>query len=295
MTSIQNQSLAPGLSARQNALSDARFSSYVRKQSLNAYESLDAGLTIQTKEGDIVTLTSNTYSEFDAFMYNSKGVLQTESGKAAVMQNQREITLTSGESFSFSVAGDLSEEELKDIEAIVKGIDEVISKMAQGDMDGAVANALSMGGYDTVSMYSADITYQKSYTMTSETRTETVKTAPETQILPKEENNPLPSVREPFPENHSPQKKKNNSIKNINQFVEKMAKALENHDEKLVDKARKPVDKLFKHHLKELKTNHKGRETSTYNAVEDAGRQVNKLIDQMTGKMFKNCFSALME
>ncbi len=56
MSTIVNQPLAAG----QNALSDAQFSSYVRKQSFHAYESLDAGLTIKTKEGDIVTLTSNS-------------------------------------------------------------------------------------------------------------------------------------------------------------------------------------------------------------------------------------------
>ncbi|MCK5350629.1 MAG: hypothetical protein KAJ25_14625, partial [Desulfobacula sp.] len=128
MSTIPNLPLTAGLLPRQNTLPDARFSSYIQKQSLSAYESLDAGLTIQTKEGDLVTLTSNTYSEFDAFMYDSKGVLQTETGKAVVTQNIREITLTSGESFSFSVVGDLSEEELGDIEAIVKGIDQVIAQ-----------------------------------------------------------------------------------------------------------------------------------------------------------------------
>ncbi len=148
---------------RQNALQDAQFSNTVKKQSLSAYESLDAGLTIKTKEGDLVTLTSNTHAGLDAFMYNGKGIVETGSGSAVVTQNQREITLTSGESFSFSVVGDLSEQELTDIESIVKGIDEVIAEMAEGDMDDALDKALSMGGYDTVSMYSADITYQRSY------------------------------------------------------------------------------------------------------------------------------------
>ncbi|MBU1341918.1 MAG: hypothetical protein KKE44_18575 [Proteobacteria bacterium] len=304
MTSIQSQSLSAGPSPRQNALSDSQFSSYVRKQSFSAYESLDAGLTIQTKEGDLVTLTSNTFSEFDALMYNSKGVLQTEAGKVTVTQNQRQITLTSGESFSFSVVGDLSEEELADIEAIVKGIDEIISQMAQGDMDDAVSKALSMGGYDTVSMYAADITYQKSYAMRSEIQGQTGEIADTnqaqggdvveaSQIVPEEET-AIPSVKEPFPENHRPRKRKHNSIHNINQFIEKMAERLEKYEEKLVEKAQKPIDKLFRHHLKDAKNNNKDQ-TSSYNAIETAQKQVSRLIDKMAGEIFKENFSAFFQ
>ncbi len=89
--------------------------------------------------------------------------MQTKSGGKAVSQNQREITLTSGESFSFSVTGNLNEKELVDIENIVKGIDGIISEMARGNMNDAVKKALSMGHYDTVSMYLANISYRKSY------------------------------------------------------------------------------------------------------------------------------------
>ena len=70
MSSIQSQFLTTGPSPQQSALSDSQFSSYVKKQSYSAYESLDAGLTIQTREGDLVTLSSNTYSKLDAFMYS---------------------------------------------------------------------------------------------------------------------------------------------------------------------------------------------------------------------------------
>ena len=293
MSTIPNQPLTAGLLPRQNTLPDARFSSYIQKQSLSAYESLDAGLTIQTKEGDLVTLTSNTYSEFDAFMYDSKGVLQTETGKAVVTQNIREITLTSGESFSFSVVGDLSEEELGDIEAIVKGIDQVIAQMTAGDMGGAVAKALSMDGYDTVAMYSADISYQKLYAMTSEVQAETVKTMPGSEILPKEENT-IPSIIDFFPENYRPRNKKHNIINYIDKFIEKMAKDLEKVDEKLIDKIQKPIDKLFRSHLKDAKKNH-GEETSTYNAIENARKQIEKMIDQMAGKIFKDQFSGFFK
>ncbi len=291
MSSIQSQGLAAGLMPQKNALSDAQFSSYIRKQSFSAYESLDAGLTIKTKDGDLVTLTSNSFSELDAFMYNSKGVLQTESGKAVVTQNYREITLNSGDSFTFSVVGDLSEEELEDIEAIVKGIDEIISEMAEGDMDEAVDKALSMGGYDTVAMYAADLTYQKSYAVASEVQAQTIETKPELEILPEEES-PIPETRKPFPENGAPRRRRKNSIKNINKFVERMAEKLEEKEDRLVEKAQKPIDKLFKKYLKEMDDDN---DRPRYNAIENARKKVENVIENMAKKVFKNYFSAFLD
>ncbi|MBU2431175.1 MAG: hypothetical protein KKH99_10820, partial [Proteobacteria bacterium] len=144
MNTIHSQAMTPA-SVRQEALSDAQFSSYVRKQSLSVSEHMKAGLTIKTKEGDLVTLSSSSYARMDSYLYDSKGALKTETGTVAVSQNIREITLASGERFAFSVSGDLNEEELADIENIVKGIDDIISQMAEGDMEGAVADARAMG------------------------------------------------------------------------------------------------------------------------------------------------------
>ncbi len=303
MSSISNQPLLASAAPRQNYLSDAQFLSYVRKQSISAYENLDAGLTIQTKEGDLVTLTSNSYAQLDAHMYDSRGVLQTESGSAMVTQNRREITLTSGESFSFSVIGDLSEAELADIEAIVKGIDEVISEMVQGDMDDAVDKALSMGGYDTVSMYAADISYERSYQIvsqtTSQTGAQTMGSIPEAQpeMLPKEES-PAVSANKFFPENYTPGKQQESAIKNINKFIEKMTEQLAKHEAKLVDKAQKPIDKLFRHHLEDVKKDldsDRDQKFSPYNAIDKVRQQIEKFIDKMAKKMFKDHFETFME
>ena len=303
MSSISNQPVVAGAVPRQNYFSDAQFSSYVRKQSISAYENLDAGLTIQTKEGDLVTLTSNSYAQLDAHMYDSRGILQTESGRAMVTQNTREITLASGESFSFSVVGDLSDAELADIEAIVKGIDEIISEMVQGDMDGAVEKALSMGGYDTVSMYAADISYERSYQIvsqtTSQTGAQTMGSIPEAQpeMLPKEES-PAVSANKFFPENYTPGKQQESAIKNINKFIEKITEQLAKHEAKLVDKAQKPIDKLFRHHLEDVKKDldsDRDQKFSPYNAIDKVRQQIEKFIDKMAKKMFKDHFETFME
>ena len=300
-----HQPVMAGPTPRRNNFSDAQFSSYVRKQSISAYESLDAGLTIKTKEGDLVRLTSSSFAELDAHSYNSKGILQTESGMAMATQNTREITLTTGESFSFLVVGDLSEEELADIGAIVKGIDEIISEITEGDMDEAVEKALSMGGYDTVSMYAADISYQRSYQMMSDVRAETVTPVLEAEAKPELEPvlqdgnlNQLSTII-PYPENRSPRKKRDNTIEDINKFFEKMVDKLEKYQEKLIDKAQQPIAQLFSHHLDDIqhnKKNHKkGEKQSLYNTVNNVGKQIDKLIDQMQKKMFQNHVSNLFE
>ncbi len=280
MSSMETNSLSPGMSPRQNALSDEQFAGYVRKQSISARESLDAGLTIKTREGDIVTLESNTYSELDSFAYDSKGILATESGTAMSAQSIREITLRSGESFSFSVQGDLSAQELEDIEAIVKGIDGVISEVAEGDMDDAVAKALSMGGYDTISEYSADISYQRSYAVRSQVQEQNINAIPEAYRQPKEEVAET-SFKDFFTET--------NSMIDFEGLLEKVLDELEKHEEKLVGKAQKPIDKLFKHHLDNLEKE-KEDGSHVFRAVENARKQIEAGIEKMMEKMAKGIF-----
>jgi hypothetical protein len=300
MSYIPSQFNPAGLSSRQTVLPDAQFSSVVRQQSLSAQESLNAGLTIKTKEGDVVTLSSNTYAHLDAYSYNSKGLVQSEGGTAVASHNYREVTLSSGEQFSFSVVGDLNEQELEDIEAIVKDIDEIIEEMAKGDMNDAVALALNMGGYDSVSAYSADITYERSYSPTSQTQMEQAALTEETISDPVSENNvlapperPIPPV-EPFPENTRPWRRKSHSVKNIDHFIEKMAEKFEAMEDRPLAKSKDPVDRLFDHHLNKTKNN-KGRGNSEAAVLSEARKQVEKLIEQLTQKVFDQYMSGMLK
>ncbi len=286
MNSIQTQPMAAGMQSNYPSLSDAQVASYMRKQSVSAYESINAGLKIQTKDGDVVTLTSNSFAQLDSYMYNSKGVLQTPDGTMVSSLSQREVTLATGESFTFSVDGTLSEDELDDIEDIVKSIDEIISEMASGDMEEAIEKAVAMGTYDTVSMYAADISYEKNVAATVETqaRAAAIETAPAPEILPREEPKLSPQLKA-FPENHAPRKKRKNSIKDINRFVERMAEKLEKHPEKLIKKSEKALDKLFDHHLRNEKKN-RGSKNSAFNAIEKTHKKLNKYLDKMFEKLF---------
>jgi len=259
---------SPGLIQDQGNLQNSKFSSHSRKQSVSAYESLNTGLTIKTREGDIVTLSSNSFSQLDAFEYNSRGEIQTDSANARASQHTREITLTTGEQFSFSVQGDLNEQELADIEAIVKGVDSIAAEVAEGDMDEAFEKAMSMGNYSSVSMYSAEISHQQSYSVSEETRsTSQGDLSGSAPGLVTDGENPQRSLP-------------------VNRFVEEMVQLIEDQEEKLLAKAQQPLMALFEQLMKN-KEDADERETPAYGALKSMGDAVNQLIDDLLEKAFE--------
>src|SRR6056297_3037987 len=119
----------------------------------------------------MVSLSTSQYSELEAYEYSNQGVVSNEDGYAATSYNIREITLSTGETFAFTVEGDLNEEELEDIESIITGVDGIIGEMMEGDLQDAFSQAMRMGYYDSISSYEADITLQYGYAMYSEAQT----------------------------------------------------------------------------------------------------------------------------
>lgn len=287
MSSIQQQPLAAGSYQNCPSNCEPKIGAYVKKQSITASQSLSAGLTIQTKDGDLVTLNSASYFGYDALMYDSEGKIESPNANFLVKQSHSEVTLSSGESFSFMVVGDLSEQELADIEDIIKGIDEIIAEMAQGDMEEAVELAMGMGSYDTVSMYAADISYERNFQATAEIAAaeKIVKPEPVPEILPSEESE-IPVDIKPFPENHAPRKRRKNSIQNISGYVEKMMEKLEKHEDKQIARSKKAVDKLFDHHMKRGRRNERAQENTAFNYLEKVQKQVDKFIDKIANKIF---------
>lgn len=299
MSSIPSQSAPAGLSSLQHALSDAQYSTYARQVSVRAKESLNAGLTIQTREGDLVTLNASSYAEFDSHSYNSQGVVQTENGRAVALQNYREMTLASGERFSFSVEGHLSEEELQDIEAIIGGVDGIIEQMTEGDMEEAVDMALNMGGYSTISSYSADISYERFYSRT----TRAVGRAGSVPALNAGDSNHITGLPAPDTPVSQPESPRNSDLflaasqdlfGNITRLMEEIARNLQDQDDALLAKSREPLDRLFSHHLE--KTG-QGQDESAplVTALNETRKQVEQLIDQLTDGIFSRQVSSFQE
>jgi len=267
MNSISDTS-SQGLTGNRGYLQDTRFSSHSRQLSMSAHERLDTGLTIQTKEGDIVTLSSSSFSEFNAYEYNSQGQIQTDAGYALISQHSREVTLSTGDQFSFSVQGDLNEQELADIEAIIKGVDGIVAEVAQGDMDEAVAKAMSMGGYSTVSMYSAEISHERYYAVTEETRSISQGILPDS--TPAASGPPVSNI-----------------MGHAAHLVDKMAGFLEKQEEKILAKAQSPLASLFEQLLKNSADDSEEKNIPAYEALKIAGEQIDQMINDRLKKIFE--------
>lgn len=285
MNNITSQFPLAGFSSRQAPLSEFRSAGYVKEQSYRSQESLNTGLVIQTKDGDQVTLTSNSFSEMDAYMYDSKGVVQTDSGTAAFSHNVREVTLASGQSFSFTVEGDLSEEELEDIDSIIQGLDGVISEMKDGDMSGALDKAINIGNFDTVSSYAADISYQRSYEMSSAVSATATQFQPAAEQSSEEQPLAAPAA-ESSPELNPFQGKKK-GLMDFDKFFKKMIKQFEAHEDKQIGLAKDPINKLFKHHLDEIGQDDDAS-GSIYSALETAMNDIDSLIQEKMNSLFND-------
>ncbi len=265
--------LAELFSQYNNPLADFRSSTYVREQSFRSRESFATDLVLQTKEGDQVTLRSNSFSQLDAFTYDSRAILQTESEITVASQSQREITLASGESFSFTVEGELNEAELEDIEAIVKGLDGVMSEMSQGDTAGALDKVMEMENFRSVSAFAADITYQRSYEIRTEVASTVTSTAPVQESVPG---------------------KKNGQFFDFNTIFKKLENQLLIHGNKLLSNAQGPINKLFKHHLHALGKENEGN-NPIYSALESVMEDITSMIEEIAGNFFNEQLSAVQD
>ncbi|WDP91702.1 MAG: hypothetical protein HUN04_19135 [Desulfobacter sp.] len=271
---------------------------------VNSYESLNAGLTIQTREGDIVTLSASMFSELDANEYTSQGEFAGKRGSVSAAYNEREITLSTGEAFTFTVKGDLSEEELEDIEAIVSGVDAIIGEMAEGDMADAVSKALSMGTYDSISQYEADISMERAYAVYAENSSAAYGRGRGhgygRSLGPATGQEAVPVASE------------GESVS----FMDKVAALLEEQREETVAWARQPLGQLFSHHLEALETPDDTDATEgvdgvdegtdgvdelvaaenqpLYQVLEDAAEKVDELINTMMKDLFGNTLDQMI-
>ncbi len=162
LSSYFDQNISP--SSNENESSN----SIMQKRMLSQSENVNTNLTIKTAQGDIVRLSTNSFYDFKSLLYDKKGQVYSDAGLITNRESYRQMTLTAGESFTFSVKGHLNAEELDDIEIIVQQIDTIVSDMKKGDMGNAIEKALDMGGYDTISSFSANLSVKKSYSMITE-------------------------------------------------------------------------------------------------------------------------------
>ncbi|MBF0467863.1 MAG: hypothetical protein HQK61_03110 [Desulfamplus sp.] len=229
-----------------------------KREALQASQSKSLELSLTTKEGDTVTLSAGSFMDFASMSYDKSGRISNGSQSASGRISTREMTLSSGSQFSFSVKGSLSEQEMDDIENIVKTLDEIVSKMSTGDMDDALAKALEMqDGYDTVSGFEANLSTSSSYSFEKEISR---------RAYAQGQGNPGSAIGRDGHDNHKgvlgsglnqdenlPELPKDSSTRLMDMMLKELEK-LQEKDQSVLRKAAQPVDQLLAHHMDQLKT-----------------------------------------
>lgn len=268
MNNINSQFPLTGYSRANSSPTDYRSAAYIKEQSLFAQEQLNTDLVIETKEGDKVTISSDSFAQMDSYTYNAQAMIQTPDGSAAYSESYQELTLMSGYNFSFSVEGDISDDELADINNMLKGMDEIISYMKAGDMDQAFNSALNLGDFDTFSGYSVDISYEQTYAMSS---SEAAAVTEGTTTTPVENSESSPAKKGNHAAPH------NGNAPGNDLLFERILQQMEKFDQKIAKAAQEPLNKLLSHHLEQLEGNEDP--TGLADFIQQTKDGINQLFD----------------
>lgn len=119
----------------------------------DALYSKESDIVIETLEGDRVTLSTSTYAAggyetYEAFALGP-GAAAWQYGESAYFESRQELSL--------SVSGDLNEQELNDINKILRTLDKMMNNLAAGDLEGALAGSARFSGIDSIASFSADM------------------------------------------------------------------------------------------------------------------------------------------
>jgi hypothetical protein len=120
---------------------------------------LDVNLV--TKEGDTVTLSLDSRS---AALYASmtQQSAERQEGHARYASDTTELSMGLYErEMTFTVEGDLNEEELRDVQKVLKTIDRMMNRFVEGRLIPMQAQAARLQGLDTIAGIEANMSYER--------------------------------------------------------------------------------------------------------------------------------------
>jgi len=272
MNNLNNQFPLTGYSRANTSPTDYRSAAYVKEQSLFAQEQLNSDLVIETKEGDKVTISSASFAQMDSYTYNAQGMIQTSDGSAAYKESYQELTLMSGYNFSFSVDGDINDEELADIQNMLKGMDKIISYMKSGDMDKAFNSAVNLGDFDSFNGYTVDISYVQTYAMSTSEAAAVTNGSAEAPAESSEDAGDAANDKHASP--------LGGNAPGNDLLFERIMNEMAKLDEKAAKAVQNPLNDLLNHHLSQLDSNQGN--TSIADFIQQTRDQINQLFDSLT-------------
>ncbi len=124
-----------------------------KSESLKVDLQKSKNITINTSEGDVVTISS--LEEFHTGYYSYQDVT-SENGNMS-FQESRQLEISSEKIFSLSVEGDLSKQEIKEIKKSLKLVSKILSGYESGDIKKVLKNVSKIGNLDTIANLEAAI------------------------------------------------------------------------------------------------------------------------------------------
>lgn len=126
-------------------------------------ESRSAEITLETMEGDRVTLSFTSQTEAAFQVYNAQGVMEGGAQARPVT-----FTLKSGTEMTIAIEGEISDAEKADIEKVMSAVEEMAKEFFAGDVDEALAELLEMGGVGTLAGLQVSLESSSTVTISSQ-------------------------------------------------------------------------------------------------------------------------------
>ena len=171
---------APGYN-QANGMS-TRLKSFTGEQTkataISSHESL--GVDLVTAEGDKVTISLDAkmaalYGSYEKSVMDEHGYAQ-QTTEVAFALYERNMT--------FTVEGDLSDDELKDINKALKSLDRMMNQFVNGNLKPMLAEAEKMKGLDTISELTATMSYEREVIHAEQTQISSITETPVAGTIP---------------------------------------------------------------------------------------------------------------
>lgn len=251
ISSLVPMQLDSGALSRNSQPENSYSSLALQAARVTAESSLSKDISLQTAEGDKVTLSYRNDTGFQAAsydaLYQKETLVNSENGDFLHQQRAQshvDLFAYSQESqFSLTVEGDLNEQERQDIREALERIDKLMMDTLQGgDLLQGFQEATEIIELESIAAVDADYSYQSLVTIEALTQFESLSNYSESGGL--EDN--LSSLELP---ERSP------SMDQVQELIDRMAEFIEEWagEKKLKpEQFLRPVEKLFADHLERL-------------------------------------------
>ncbi|MGE0682165.1 MAG: hypothetical protein AB7P69_14860 [Candidatus Binatia bacterium] len=135
---------------------------------LSASSRKSTDISLVTAEGDKVTISAKSVLQAGFVGYDYRGRLNGNE----VSLSGRSLQVSAENSFAISVEGDLSKEELADIQNLVAKIEKLGSDFFSQPLEDSLAKTLEVGDLDSIASFAANLRYEQQLTIARVTKEE---------------------------------------------------------------------------------------------------------------------------